>query len=93
MALTWDELQRKLEADPAYVAAERQLRPYLDIANVILLTRLKHGWTQKQLARRAGLPLRKIDAIESALGNPRLETLQKIADALSIGLLIAPRQQ
>lgn len=86
MALTWDELQHKLEADPAYVAA-------LDIANVILLTRLKHGWTQKELARRAGLTRGKIDAIESALGNPRLETLQKIADALSIGLLIAPRQQ
>jgi transcriptional regulator with XRE-family HTH domain len=50
--------------------------------------RLSHGLLQRDVAVRAGLPLRTIGRIERGEVDVRLSTLAKIAKALSVPLKI-----
>ncbi len=45
--------------------------------------RIRHGWTQTELARRSGVRLETISRIESGKHTPRRETLLKLDRALS----------
>jgi len=58
----------------------------------ILLARLRErrGWTQRQLARAAGIRQTQIARIESGSQFPNLETLWKLADALDATVKIGP---
>lgn len=46
--------------------------------------RLARGFTQEQLAERAGLSYKFVGEVERGLGNPTLVTLASLADALGI---------
>ena len=48
--------------------------------------RLKAGWTQAELARRAGLHRIEVVRLESGQRNPRLATLEALASALGRAL-------
>lgn len=48
--------------------------------------RLKKGLTQKQLSEKCGMYESQIRKYENGNANPKLETLQKIADALEVSL-------
>lgn len=48
------------------------------------------GVTQADLARLAGLSLHGVSDIETAKGNPTLETLLKLLDALGLRIVIQP---
>lgn len=61
------------------------------IMDIILITRLKElrdefGWTQKQLADRAGLSQGGIGAIENGSREPNITTLKAIARAFGVGV-------
>jgi len=43
-----------------------------------------HGWTQEQLAERAGLSYKFVGEIERGSGNPTLGTLVRLAQALGV---------
>ncbi len=86
-----EEYRRKLELDPEYVAAEEELRPLLDLADEVLRLRLQSGWSQSELARRAGTQQSNISRIEAGLGNPTLKFIQRLADALGTGVEIRLR--
>lgn len=46
--------------------------------------RKRVGMTQKELAQKLGIPFQGISQWENDLRNPKLETLQKIADAIGV---------
>lgn len=48
--------------------------------------RLRQALTQEQLAERAGLTYKAIGEIERGRGNPRLATMNRLADALGVNL-------
>lgn len=48
--------------------------------------RLKAGLTQKELGKRLGIAYQSVAQWENGLRNPKLETLQRIADALNVSL-------
>lgn len=48
--------------------------------------RLKAGLTQSELAEKLGIPYQSIGQWERGLRSPKIETLQKIADALNVPL-------
>ena len=50
--------------------------------------RIDSGLTQAQLYEMTGISQTLIGRIESGKANPRLETLERIADALGLGLVI-----
>lgn len=55
----------------------------ISIARDLVNDRIRHGWTQTELARRAGVRLETISRIEAGLHIPRQETLLKLDRALS----------
>lgn len=55
----------------------------VSIARDLVNDRIRHGWTQTELARRSGIRLETISRIESGKHTPRRETLLKLDRALS----------
>jgi transcriptional regulator with XRE-family HTH domain len=55
----------------------------VSIARDLITDRIRHGWTQTELARRSGVRLETIGRIESGKHIPRQETLIKLDRALS----------
>jgi transcriptional regulator with XRE-family HTH domain len=50
--------------------------------------RIDRGWTQKQLAYFAGVSIEMIRKLEHGRTNPRLNSLEKIAQALGYKLTL-----
>ena len=48
-----EELRKELRRAPEYIEAEKELKPFLVLANNILRFRMAKGWSQSELARRA----------------------------------------
>jgi len=82
-----------LQEDTEYVAAREELEPLFKIADDLIGLRLKRGWTQAELARRAGTHQREVSRLENALDNPTVESLQKLAVALDARLEIRLHQE
>jgi predicted transcriptional regulator len=77
-----DELEAELKNNPEYRRAERRLKPYYDLALQIIKLRAMLGFTQKDLAEKAGTYQSRISKIESSEFDIRLSTLTSIAEAL-----------
>jgi len=50
--------------------------------------RITHGWTQEQLAERAGIHYKYLGDVERGIRNPALFNLSRIAHALDVPLVI-----
>ena len=83
------EYRDKLRRDDEFLKAEKELKLVLDLADEILRLRLEKGWTQSELARRAGTKQSNISNIESGLSNPTLKFVQKLARALDTEVTIS----
>ena len=59
---------------------------YNDLANIIRERRENLKITQEDLAELSGVALRTIKTIETAKGNPTLQTINNIADVLGMEL-------
>ena len=88
-----EEYRQKLQQDLEYQAAKKELKPFLDLADDVLELRLEKGWSQSELARRAGTKQANISRIESGLANPTVKSLQKLAKAFGTELEIHLRPQ
>ena len=55
-----------------------------DIADVVRSHRVKRDWTQADLAKFSGIPLRTIQGLESGKSDPRFETIRAIASAMAL---------
>ena len=65
--------------------ASRKIHPMTEaLAYNIRLLRVKRGMSQIVLAVEAGTTPATISAIENREGNPTLDILQRLADALSV---------
>jgi DNA-binding XRE family transcriptional regulator len=57
------------------------------IARDIITSRIKAGWTQEQLAKRAGVSVQTISRLESARHKPQAATVERIDAAFKkVGL-------
>lgn len=79
-----EDVLKRLRQDSEYVAAEEELKPVLEIANTVLRLRLVKGWSQSELARRAGTKQANISKLENGLANPTLDFLRRVAKALEV---------
>ena len=72
-------------------AAYEEMRSRLNVAWMITQTRHKKGWSQEDLAERAGTKQSRISELESVRGNPTFDTLDRVARALGLGITLRPR--
>jgi transcriptional regulator with XRE-family HTH domain len=64
----------------------------MDARSIVLEARLGAGLSQRELARRSGVPQASISRIERGLVSPRTETLDRLlrACAKDVGLIVRP---
>ena len=86
-----EHLNEKLN-DKEFARLYHMERKKLRIAYEIHAARINQGWTQKQLAERAGVTQQMISRIENALTpNISLNTVTKIGDVLGLEIgLVEP---
>jgi transcriptional regulator with XRE-family HTH domain len=58
--------------------------PVATWGQVIRAARQRHGWSGRELARRAGLSYNALSLLENNRHTPRMSTLQQIAGALDL---------
>jgi len=61
----------------------------VDVGAAIRGARLDRGWTQGELARRARAGRQWLVGVEAGAGNPSLDRLLAVLDALELTLLVA----
>lgn len=90
--VTLDQLDELLSQDAEYVAAKAALRPDTNLADDVVALRVQAQWSQAELAARVGTNQANISRLESALANPTLKFLKKVAHALGAELDIRLRR-
>jgi len=73
-------------------ASNRQNNALMDFYDIIKDRRVLLNITQQDLSDISGVSLRTIKAIEKGNGNPSIDTLRKIADALGLELIMKVRE-
>jgi len=61
------------------------------LSSALRAARLKRGFSQQQLAQRLGLRQRQISDLERAAMDPRVSTVENVARALDLELMLVPR--
>lgn len=61
---------------------------FRDIVNIVKARRESLHVTQETLAQLSGIALRTLKQFESGKGNPTLQTLQKLGDALGLEVTV-----
>lgn len=82
-----DHLEEKIQ-NPEFRAAYNEWEPDFNIADTLLSFRATNQLTQEELAQLIGMNRSRLSELESASGNPTLQTLKKIATALGTKLEI-----
>jgi ribosome-binding protein aMBF1 (putative translation factor) len=80
--------ERWLAKRPDYRERWERNRPYREIAHKVIFRRADLGLSQAQLARRIGTTKSGISRIESGRHRTSLRTLERLAEALEMELVI-----
>ena len=92
-SIPWSKTKEKLLSDPEVRAEYEALEPEFALIRQLIDLRLKRGFSQRQLAKRAGMEQSVIARLEG--GKPAgLRTLRRVADALDadVRITLVPRQ-
>ncbi len=81
---------QEIEKDPEYQEAKEALKALFALGDAVLRARIERGWSQTELARRVGTKQANISRIESGLGNPTFNLLQKILKVLDLEVHFIP---
>ncbi|MBI5452976.1 helix-turn-helix transcriptional regulator [Candidatus Gottesmanbacteria bacterium] len=77
--MNWETHKKLLLKDPKFRKALKETRVEYEIARAIILARLKHKLTQKQLARKLKTKQSVISRVENAQTTPTISFLQRLA--------------
>lgn len=85
---TWREIRASFLADPEVQQSYSDLEPRFAVVRQLIELREKHGWTQRDLAERAGMKQPQLARLETGQVEPKLDTLQRLAKAMGSRLTI-----
>jgi transcriptional regulator with XRE-family HTH domain len=74
---------------PAAAEAYKQARLRFELAETVRSRREELGWSQRQLAERAGMTQPGVARFEAGGTNPTIPVLERLAGALGLQLTIA----
>ena len=89
MTTSFKQFKTKSLKDRAVKAEYDVLTPEYEVVRTIIKHRLKKGWSQTELAEAIGSRQPVISRLERGEGNPSLQTLQRIAQALDLRLQVS----
>lgn len=84
----WDALRQDRLAAPAARAGYERARRAFELGEQIRALREAHGLSQTELAGRMGTTQPAIARLEAGRVAPRLETLDRVAEALDVQLVV-----
>lgn len=83
-----DDIAEWEARDPDFRTVRERMRPYADLAKLVVRLRAREGLSQEELARRMGTTKASISRLESGRHRPTMETLRRLAEALGGRLLV-----
>jgi transcriptional regulator with XRE-family HTH domain len=84
--MKYTEYKQQIENDPEYLEAYKAVALHLGLANAVFKARMERGLTQTALAKAIGTKQANISKIESGLGNPTINLIQKLVNFLEINV-------
>lgn len=79
---TWEEFEKEISSIDEI--EKQAIKQTAMMVSVIVRRRRMLGWTQEQVAQRAGLTQSAVARLENAPSIPRFDTLQKVAIVLGL---------
>jgi ribosome-binding protein aMBF1 (putative translation factor) len=76
------DIQRRLRDDPEFRAEWERIRPFQQLARIVIMRRAKLGISQAELALRMGTTASVVSRIESGQHRTNVRTLERLAQAL-----------
>ena len=76
-------------SDPEVQQAYQYLAPRFAVIRQLIELREQRGWSQRELAARAGMKQPQLVRLESGLVEPKLDTLQRLAEAMDCRVRIS----
>lgn len=89
MTTTFKQFKAKALKNQAVKSEYNALGPEYALVKTIINHRLKRGWSQTELAKAIGSRQPVISRLERGAGNPSLQTLQRVAQALDLSLHVS----
>ena len=85
---TKESQRRRARKNPAYRAEQRRVAQFEELARLVIKRRAALGLSQQQLAGRVGTSHSAISRLESGRHKTSVETLQRVAEALGVRLVL-----
>jgi len=89
---SFDELEQQLLKNPAVRKAYDDLEPSYMVATSLIRARLDKKLTQQEVAGRAGVSTAVVMRLESAVGNPRVQSINRVAEVLELRLALVDKE-
>lgn len=89
MTSTFKQFKTKVLKHPKVKVEYEAFGPEYEVIKTIIRERTKRGWSQTELAEAIGTRQPVISRLERSAGNPSLQTLQRIAQALDLSLSVS----
>ena len=89
MTTSFKQFKTKALKNKAVKVEYDALGPEYEVIKTIIKHRLRKGWSQTELAEAIGSRQPVISRLERGEGNPSLQTLQRIAQALDLRLQVS----
>lgn len=86
---SWCEVRDSFLADPEVQQAYMDLAPRFAVVRQLIALREQRGWSQRDLADRAGMKQPQLARLETGQVEPRLDTLQRLAAALNCNVHVS----
>lgn len=83
-------VQEQIARDPSFAEELEFARAELNLGLLINRLRESRGWTQRELAERAGMPQPAVARYEKAGRTPSITVLWRFARALGVSLVLGP---
>ncbi len=86
---SWREVRDGFLADPEVQRAYQDLAPRFAVVRQLIALREQRGWSQRELADRAGMKQPQLARLETGQVEPKLDTLQRLATAMGCRVLVS----